>query len=84
MLGKQQIVDTKFGNIYYYYSVHKTMVVGNTHGMKIILILPLKSVNQNFILYKLIVMPKRVSGDKFIKYLLNILDYRSVGEIIFC
>ena len=69
MVGKELIAGTKCSNIYYYYDVIKATVVGNTHGMKIILIIPLKSVNQHFILYKLIVMPKRVSEDKFIKYL---------------
>ena len=37
--------------------------------MKIILSIPLKSANQHFTLYKLIIVPKRVSKDKFIKYL---------------
>jgi len=57
------IAGTKFGNIYYYYDLIKVTVVGNTHGLKII------SANQHFILYKLIVMSKQVSKDKFIKYL---------------
>jgi len=63
------IAGIKWSNMCYYYEVFKATVVGNTHGMKIILNMPLKSVNQHFILYKLIVMPKRVSEDKFIKYL---------------
>jgi len=37
--------------------------------MKIILGIPLKSANQHFTLYKLIVLPQRVCKDKFIKYL---------------
>jgi len=52
-----------------YYDLIKVTVVGNTHGMKIILGIPLKSANQHFTLYKLILMPKQVSKDKFIKYL---------------
>jgi len=63
------IAGSKLGNIHYYYDLIKVAVVGNTHGMKIILGIPLKSDNQHFTLYKLIVLPKRVSKDKFIKYL---------------
>jgi len=37
------IAGTNFGNIYYYYDLIKVTVVGNTHGMKIILGVPLKS-----------------------------------------
>jgi len=44
------IAGTKWTNIYYYYNVIKATVVGNTHEMKIILNLPLKSVNQHFIM----------------------------------
>ena len=44
-------------------------VKGNTHGIKIILGIPLKSAKQQFTLYKLIAMPQRLSKDKFIKYL---------------
>jgi len=58
------IAGTKWNNIYYYYDVIKAAVVGNTHGMQMIIIsIPLKSVNQHFVLYKFIVMPKRVSED---------------------
>ena len=62
------IAGTKWSNIYYYYDVIQATVVGNTHGMKILSI-PVKSANQHFILYKLTVMPKRVSDERFFKYL---------------
>ena len=63
------IAGTKFGNVHYYYDLIKVTVVENTRGMKIILGIPLKSANQHFTLYKLIVMPQWVCKDKFIKYL---------------
>ena len=44
------IAGTKWSNIYYYDEVIKATVVGNTHGLKIILSIALKSVNQHFIL----------------------------------
>jgi len=69
MVGKQQITNSKFGNIHSYYNVIKAMVVGNTHRMKITISIHLKLINEHFLLYKLIVMPKSVSEDKFIKYL---------------
>ena len=86
MVDKQQIADTNLGNVYYYYDLIKVTVVGNTNGMKIIIGIPLKSANQHFILYKLIVVPKRVYKDKFIKYITEffILDYWSVGDTISC
>jgi len=36
--------------------------------MKIILNIPLKTVNRHFVLYKVIVLPTRISGDKFVTY----------------
>jgi len=71
IVGRQQFAGTKFGTIHYYYDLIKVTVVGNTNGMKILLGISLKSANQHFTLYKLIVMPQRVSKDKFIKYLLE-------------
>jgi hypothetical protein len=40
-----------------YYQLAKVTLVGNAHGIKIIINIPLKTANQHFSLYKIIVLP---------------------------
>jgi len=51
-----------------YYQLAMVTLVGNAHGIKIIINIPLKAVNQHFNLYKIIVLPFRMSGNNFVKY----------------
>jgi len=51
-----------------YYQLATVTLVGNAHGIKIIINIPLKTVNQHFNLYKIIVLPFRMSGNNFVKY----------------
>jgi len=51
-----------------YYQLATVTLVGNAHGIKIIINISLKTVNQHFNLYKIIVLPFRMSGNNFVKY----------------
>jgi hypothetical protein len=43
-------------------------IVANSHCIKIILHIPLKSADHHFTLYKMIILPERISSDTFIQY----------------
>jgi hypothetical protein len=62
------VAGTKLENVHIYYDLIKVTIVGNSHSIKMIMSLPLKTANQQFTLYKLVVMPSRISKDKFMKY----------------
>jgi len=54
------IAGTKFENIYLYYQLIKVTTVGNAHGIKLILEVPLKTENQSFTLFRIITLPTPV------------------------
>jgi hypothetical protein len=55
-------------NIHLYYELATVTLVGNTHGIKIIVNVPSKTASQQFTLYKIIVLPSRMSDYNFVKY----------------
>ena len=54
----------------------KVFLVGNAHGIQLVLSVPLKTAAQLFTLYKIVVLPSRLSIDTFITYQ---LDYYYFG-----
>jgi 3-polyprenyl-4-hydroxybenzoate decarboxylase len=46
----------------------KVAIVGNSHGIRMVMHISLRTADQQFSLYKLIVLPTQISKDKFIKY----------------
>ena len=46
-------------------------IVGGSHNMKLVMSVPLKTPEQRFSVYKVIVWPTRISINKFIRYKLN-------------
>ena len=66
--GYELILGTRVDNVYSYYDLISVTLVGDIHCVKIILNIPLKTVNRHFLLYQVIVLPTRISGDKFVTY----------------
>ena len=66
--GYELILGTQMDNFYSYYDLISVTLVGDIHCVKIMLNIPLKTVNRHFLLYKEIVFPTRISGDKFVMY----------------
>ena len=62
------ILDTRLDNVYSYYDLISITLVGYIHCVKIILNIPLNTLNRHFVLYQVIVLPTRISGDKFVMY----------------
>jgi hypothetical protein len=71
---------SKFENLYLYYDVVKVAIVGDTHNIRLILNVPLKTANRNFVLYKLIAFPMPVLNNTFVQYKPNYL-YVGFNEI---
>jgi len=46
-------------------------IVANSHSIKLISHIPLKSINHSFTLYKIIILLERISPDKFVQYAID-------------
>jgi hypothetical protein len=62
------VAGTPGENIHLYYDLTKVLVLGNVHGINMLMIIPLKTASQHFTLHKLIVLPTRILENKFIAY----------------
>jgi hypothetical protein len=73
------IAGVRSENVHLYYELIKVSVVATSHGIKLILHIHLKSNDQRFTLYKIILLPECVSSGKFIQRKSTRLDpfYRS-------
>jgi hypothetical protein len=71
---------SKFENLYLYYDMVKVAIVGDTHNIRLILNVPLKTANRNCVLYKLIAFPMPVLNNTFVQYKPNYL-YFGFNEI---
>jgi len=65
--GYELIASPRSDDIYLYYELVSVALIGNSHGIKIIVNVPLKT-DQHFTLHKIIVLPSRVSGYTFARY----------------
>ena len=74
--GYELIAGSRTDSIYLYYELTSVALIGNSHSLQIIINVPLKSADQYFTLYEIIVLPSRVSGFNFVQYS---LDYSYIG-----
>jgi hypothetical protein len=70
------VAGTMFQDIHLYHELVKVALVGNAHGIQLVISVPLKTAAQLFTLYKIIVLTSRLSIDTFISYQ---LDYYYFG-----
>jgi len=70
------VAGTKFQDIHLYYELVKVALVGNTHGVQLVISVLLKTGAQLFTLYKIFVFPTRLSINTFLTYQ---LDYYYFG-----
>jgi len=69
--GYELIAGTRTEDIHQYYKLSKVSIVANSHSIKLILHILLKSVDHSFTLYKIIILPERISPDKFVQYAID-------------
>jgi hypothetical protein len=73
--GYELIAGIRIDNMPLYYRLATVTLIGNAHSIKIIINIPLKTANQHFSLYKIIVLPFRMSGNYFVKYSVEFLYF---------
>jgi len=61
------IAGTRTEDIHQYYKLSKVSIVANSNCIILILHIPLKSADHHFTLYKIIILPERISSDKFVQ-----------------
>jgi len=66
--GYELIAGTRTKDIHQYYKLSKLSIVANFHCIKLIIHITLKFVDHSFMPYKIIILPERISPDKFVKY----------------
>jgi len=69
--GYELIAGTRTEDIHQYYKLSKVSIFANPHSIKLILHIPLKSADNSFTLYKIIILPERISPDKFFQYAID-------------
>ena len=74
--GYELIAGSRTDSIYLYYELTSVALIGNSHGLQIIINMPLKTADQYFTLYDITVLPSRISGYNFVRYS---LDYSYIG-----
>jgi hypothetical protein len=70
------IAGVRLQDIHKYYELISTSMVGDAHGLYLILEIPLKSANQIFSLYRIVSLPVKIVKDTFAVYS---LDYQFIG-----
>jgi hypothetical protein len=56
----------RFNNIFLYYEMIETVVLADSHSFKLVLSVPLKSMNRNFVLYKMFAFPLKVMSNRYV------------------
>ena len=69
--GYELISGTRTEYIHQYYKLSKVSVVANFHCIKLVIHVPLKSVDHSFKLYKIIILPERISPEQFGQYAID-------------
>lgn len=80
------IAGNNIESIHPYYELDEIAAVGDIHCIRLIINIPLRTVNRHFLLYRTIALPTRISEDKFVNY---VFDYHYFGlektsTTIFC
>jgi hypothetical protein len=66
--GYELIAGTRTEDMHQYYKLSEVSIVANSHCTKLIIHIPLKSIDFSFTLYKISVWPERISSDKIVQY----------------
>jgi hypothetical protein len=63
--GCDLIVSLRPNNVFMYYEVIQAVMLADLHSFKLVLIVPLKTMNVQFTLYRLAVLPARIFNNTF-------------------
>ena len=61
--GLELIIGLRPNNVYLYYEVVEAIMLADVHSFNLVLNVPLKTVNRQYALYKMVVLPMRISDN---------------------
>jgi hypothetical protein len=73
--GCELIAELRPKNVYLYYEVIQAVMLADLHSFKLVLNVPLKTVNRQYEMYKMVVLPTRVFNSTLSLILRNIFCY---------
>jgi hypothetical protein len=66
--GYELIAGLQPNNVYLYYEVIEAIMLADVHSFKLVLNVPLKTVNRQYELYKIVVLPTRILNNTFAQF----------------
>jgi hypothetical protein len=66
--GYDLIAELRPNNVYVYYEVIQAVILADLHSFKLVLNVPLKSINRPYSLYRMVVLPSRISNYTFVQF----------------
>ena len=69
--GREMIAGLNLNNMYLYYDMIQAMVLADVHSFKLVLNVPLKTVNRHFELYEIVVFPTQLFNNTFAKFVVE-------------
>ena len=75
--GCELMVGLNINNMYLYYMIH-AMILADVHSFKLVIYVPLKTVNRHFELYEIVVFPTQLINNTFAKFVVK-EDYFAIN-----
>jgi hypothetical protein len=69
--GFELIFVLRPNNVYLYYEVVEAIMLADVHIFKLVLSVPLKTVNSHYELYKMVVLPTRISDNAYAQFVIG-------------
>ena len=66
--GLELIVELRPNSVYLHYEVIQAIMLADVHSFKLVLSVPLKTVNRQYELYKMVVLPTRISDNAYAQF----------------
>ena len=76
--GREMIAGLNLNNMYLYYDMIQVTVLADVHSFKLVLNVPLKTVNRHFELYEIVVFPIQLFNNTFAKFVVE-EDYFAIN-----
>jgi len=67
--GYELLAGTRKENIWLYYEAITVAMFGDSHGLRLVMTIPVKTTEQLFSLYELVALPEVIAEGKFVRYL---------------
>lgn len=55
-------------NLYLFYRMIEAVLLADVHSFKLMLKVPLEKMDQEFVMYKMVVFPLRIFGNRYMKF----------------